>query len=239
MKPQRLLLLSALCASASLLNAAEPDYTAWNNLLKKYVRPGSRDGIKSNLVNYAALAKDPLWSSAQEAITGFNTAKLSAKKERLAFWINAYNMAAIRKVLEIYPTISITARGDAVWKSPAIRIGGKNYSLDEIEHQQLRPLGDARIHFAIVCASLSCPDLRSEAYTARQLDRQLEAQVRAFIANKTKGVRIESDAAYISAIFNWFAQDFGNVPEFIARYGVTLPNGTPVREIRYNWNLNE
>ncbi|HMV35387.1 MAG TPA: DUF547 domain-containing protein [Turneriella sp.] len=239
MKFYRVLSLAAFVAAASALHATEPDYSAWNSLLRKYVHAGTKAGIKANLVRYAALSKDPLWPAAQAALTGFDPEKLSGKKERLAFWINAYNIAAVRKVLEIYPTTSITARGDGVWKAPAIRIAGKDYSLDEIEHKQLRPLGDARIHFAIVCASLSCPDLRTEAYTAAQLEKQLGAQTRAFVANKTKGVRIEADAVCVSAIFNWFAQDFGDVAKFIARFGAKLPGGLARKEISYNWNLNE
>lgn len=239
MKFPRMLSLITVFAITPGLHAAEPDYSAWNSLLRKYVRTGIKAGIKTNLVRYSALSKDPLWPAAQAAVTGFDPAKLSGKRELLAFWINVYNIAAVRKVLEIYPTTSITARGDTVWKAPAIRIAGRDYSLDEIEHKQLRPLGDARIHFAIVCASLSCPDLRPEAYTAAQLEKQLDAQTRAFVANKTKGVRIEADAVYVSAIFNWFAQDFGDVAKFVARFGSKLPDGIARKEIPYSWSLNE
>lgn len=208
-------------------------------MLKKYVRSGKKEGIKTNLVRYGALAKDPLWHSAQDAVINFDPAKLVSRQERMAFWINVYNIAAIRKVLEIYPTGSITAKGDGVWKAPAIKVAGTDYSLDEIEHRLLRPMGDARIHFAIVCASLSCPDLRTEPYTAGRLDRQLAAQTRAFVANTGKGVRTEADAVYISAIFTWFAQDFGDVAKFLARHGVRLPDGLGTKELAYNWTLNE
>jgi hypothetical protein len=239
MRFYRILPALTVFALASAIHATEPDYTAWNTLLKKYVRIGVKEGIKTNLVRYGALAKDPLWPVAQDAMAGFDPAKLSGKRELLAFWINAYNLAAIRKVLEMYPTSSITARGDAVWKANAIKIGGKEYSLDEIEHRLLRPLGDARIHFAIVCASLSCPDLRAEAYTAAKIEQQLTGQTRAFLSNQTKGVRIESDAVYLSAIFTWFAQDFGDVTQFIARFGTKLPESLPRKQIPYNWHLNE
>ncbi|MFZ5627881.1 MAG: DUF547 domain-containing protein [Spirochaetota bacterium] len=239
MRFHRLLPALTILLLASAVHAAEPDYTAWNTLLKKYVRAGAREGIKTNLVRYGALAKDPLWPAAQQALTSFDPAKLSGKRELLAFWINVYNIAAIRKVLEIYPTPSITARGDGVWKAPALKIAGKDYSLDEIEHRLLRPMGDARIHFAIVCASLSCPDLRAEAYTAARLESQLTGQTRAFVANKTKGVRIEPDAVYVSAIFNWFSQDFGDLAKFTARFGTRLPEGPGRKEIPYNWKLNE
>lgn len=236
--PARLFFVMVL-AIAPQVPAAEPDYTAWNTLLKRYVRSGVKEGIKTNLVRYSALARDPLWPAVQESLTRFDPAGLAGKKEQLAFWINAYNIAAIRKVLEIYPTGSITARGEGVWKAPAITIAGRAYSLDEIEHRLLRPLGDARIHFAIVCASLSCPDLRTEAYAAAQIERQLAAQTRAFLGNETKGLRVDKDAAYVSAIFTWFAQDFGDVARFIGRYGHTLSKSGSRKEMPYNWQLNE
>lgn len=232
-------LVGSLFFLVTALGATEPDYRAWDALLKKYVHTGTRDGIRTHLINYAALAKDPLWWRAQENFATFAPEKLTSKQEKIAFWINAYNLAAIRKVLEVYPTPSITARGEQVWKEVAISIAGKGYSLDDIEHKILRPAGEARIHFAIVCASLSCPDLLAGAYTARALEKQLDTQTRAFLANPTKGVRLEDNAIYLSAIFTWFAQDFGDISNFLARHGILVKKELPRKELPYNWRLNE
>lgn len=231
--------LSCAILVVTALSAAEPDYSAWDKLLKKYIRNGTKENIRTTLVNYAALAKDPLWPRAQESFTTFAPEKLASKKEKLAFWINAYNLAAIRKVLEFYPTSSITARGDKVWKEVAITIAGKDYSLDDIEHQVLRPLREPRIHFAIVCASLSCPDLLRTAYSARMLEKQLDTQTKAFLANPTKGARLEGNILYLSAIFTWFAPDFGDLHTFLERYGMQAKQELQRKELPYNWSLNE
>ncbi|MCX7633652.1 MAG: DUF547 domain-containing protein [Turneriella sp.] len=220
------------------LFAAEPDYAAWDALLRRHVYSGVRDGIRTHLVRYKDLARDPDWPRARKSITEFDPKNLKGRSERIAFWINAYNIAAIAKVLEQYPTASITARGDRVWQEPALTIAGQSYSLDAIEHKILRPMLEPRIHFAIVCASLSCPDLRREAYRAQKLERQLSEQTKSFLANTSKGLRHENGVIYHSAIFSWFAQDFGPLEQFFARYGYPTPAGE-YREMPYNWSLNE
>lgn len=233
-------LLSLYIVSTTFpLTAVEPDYSAWNSLLKKYVRPGNRSGISANLVDYRGIKADALFPVAVKTLSEFNPLRLANRNEKLAFYINLYNIAAIRKVLEKYPTASIRASGDGVWKEEAIELAGKKYSLDAIEHQVLRPLGDARMHFAIVCASLSCPDLRNEAYTAHKLNAQLDQQTRAFLGNTTKGLRIEKDKIHQSAIFNWFKEDFKDVRGFQNRYVKTPPGPVELIEIPYNWQLNE
>lgn len=225
--------------AAGPVYSAEPDYSAWNGLLKKYVRSGIKSGIRANLVDYVGIKSDPLYRAALRSFSEFDPARLSGRKEQLAFFINLYNIAAIGKVLEKYPTASIRAAGDGVWKENAIEIPGKKYSLDAIEHQVLRPMGDARIHFAIVCASLSCPDLRKEAYTAAKLDSQLEQQTAAFLGNPTKGFRIANGKIFQSAIFSWFKEDFKDVRKFQNRYTKTPPEPVEIIEIPYNWELNQ
>lgn len=231
----------ALCSLAtfSALAAAEPDYSALNRVLAKHVKAGSRAGISAHLVNYRALSIDADFAAAVKAISEFDTAQLKTRNEKLAFYINAYNIAAIRKVLEKYPTASIRDTGDGVWKQNAITLGGKTISLDAIEHKVLRPLGDARIHFAIVCASLSCPDLRREAYSAAKLNAQLEDQTRRFLANPSKGLRIEGNKVFQSSIFSWFKDDFKGVAVFQGRYVKNLPTQADRSELPYDWKLNE
>ncbi len=234
-------ILYAVCSLFffSPLAAAEPDYGALNHVLAKHVKAGSRAGIPANLVNYPQLAKDAEFATAVKAISEFDTAQLKTRSEKLAFYINAYNIAALRKVLGKYPTASIRDAGDAVWKQDAITLAGKPISLDAIEHKILRPMGDARMHFAIVCASLSCPDLRREAYTAAKLNTQLDEQTRRFLANPAKGLRVEGNRVFQSAIFSWFKDDFKDVASFQRRYVKGLPTQTERLEMPYNWSLNE
>ncbi|MFO1472892.1 MAG: DUF547 domain-containing protein [Turneriella sp.] len=223
----------------SPLAAAEPDYSALNRVLAKHVQAGARAGIPANLVNYKKLSKDADFTAAVKAISEFDTTQLKTRNEKLAFYINAYNVAAVRKVLEKYPTASIRDAGDGVWKQNAITLAGKASSLDAIEHQILRPMGDARMHFAIVCASLSCPDLRREAYTAAKLNAQLDDQTRRFLSNTAKGLRLDGNRVFQSAIFSWFKDDFKDVAKFQGRYVKKLPAQAERIELPYDWKLNE
>jgi hypothetical protein len=218
--------------------AQEPNYADLDAVLKRHVQAGSKAGIKANLVNYKAIAGDPAWAAAKKSITDFNPSLLKGRNEKLAFYINAYNVAAISKVLEQYPVASIRAKGDGVWKEPAMTIYGKTYSLDTIENSILRPMKEPRIHFAIVCASLSCPDLRRQAYTGKKVQSQLHSQTASFLGNKSKGIRIEGKTVHETSIFKWFSADFGNVEAFQKRYVKTLPAGATHAEIPYNWSLN-
>jgi hypothetical protein len=133
---------------------------------------------------------------------------------RIAFWINAYNLLAIKAVVDRYPVASIKDAGHLlwpVWKRKVGTVAGRERTLDGLEHDILRKhFREPRVHFAIVCASLSCPDLRREPYVAARLDAQLVQATRAFLANPAKGVAPgpEGRTARVSAIFKWFAGDW-------------------------------
>lgn len=147
------------------------------------------------------------------------------KPEQLAFWINAYNAITLEYILNNYPiqkgsflsglrypTNSIR-QIDGVWDTLTSKVVGKQRTLEDIEHEILRAqFGDARIHVAIVCASIGCPPLRSEAFVADTLEKQLDAQSRTFLSDPTK-FRIDRNRStvYISSIFKWFGKDF--IPE--------------------------
>lgn len=247
------ILVSLLVMVPGAANAAGAfDWGPWEKILKARVAPVTVDGIRFNGVDYDGLRKDRAGFDRLVAkLGGFDPGGFSGKR-KLAFWINAYNLGAVRHVLDNPKVASLNQVGPAkgaVWKLPALEVGGRAYSLDEIEHRILRKLGEPRIHFAIVCASISCPDLRPEAYTAGKLDAQLAEQTSAFLANPGKGVAIELDAKTlrVTRLFEWFAADFGGpmgVRAFIARH---LP---AVKELPaagasfafsyldYDWRLN-
>jgi hypothetical protein len=220
-----------------------PDLAPLDGLLHRHVHPGATRGIPLNRVDYAAWAADPDYPKALDAFARFDPAGLSSRSERLAFWIDAYNLLAIRTVIDTGVTGSIKDAGSffsPVWKRPAGAVGGETYSLDRIEHQILRPLGEPRIHLAIVCASLSCPDLRPEAYTPDRLGAQLDDQARRFLANPAKGMAGTGDVR-VSKIFDWFEADFGG-PDGVLRF---LRHHAPERDVRkvkgylpYDWSLN-
>jgi len=175
-----------------------------------------------------------------------------SRDARLAFWINAYNILAIDLVRRHYPIDSIRSIGglfSPVWKERAGEIGGRAYTLHEVEHEILRPMGDPRIHAAIVCASLSCPPLRREPYRAATLDAQLEDNVRRWLADPRKGVLIDrsTKTLYLSRILDWFAMDFGDgVLPFVTAHlpdeqasWIRAQRGLRIRYLEYDWTLND
>jgi len=234
-----LLILCLPCAGAE-----EPEWSAYRALLGAHVSPGELHGVALNVVDYAGLRADPRLTEAIAAAENFSTSRLATREERLAFLINAYNLYALALVARHWPLESIKDIGSLlrpVWKRPAGRLDGKSVSLDELEHARLRTLGEPRIHFAIVCASVSCPDLRPEPYTAATLDAQLDDQVKVFLANPAKGLRREGNTLRVSRIFDWFEDDFdaaGGVTAFIAGY-LPLPRGVDVdAALPYDWSVN-
>jgi hypothetical protein len=209
-------------------------------------------GLAGVAVDYAALRGDPGWSAAVAELRDCRPETLGSRAERLAFWINAYNALAIDLVVRAGPVESIRDLGSLVrpvWKREAGRIGGRSYSLDEIEHGILRPLGEPRIHAAIVCASLSCPPLRREPYAAERLDAQLDDDLRRFLADPRKGARWDAATGtlWLSRIFDWFEEDFaaaGGPVAFVRPYlpepvRAALPAAPRVRHLDYDWSLND
>ena len=192
------------------------DQSVWNRLLKKYV---NQDGM----VNYAAWNASAADRAAlREYLDSLGRADPEAKttlQGKVAFWINAYNSLTVYGILQFYPTRSIrehTAKvvGYNIWKDLLLHVGDKKYSLDAIEHQILRKVGEPRIHFAIVCASIGCPRLLSEAYTPAKVESQLADNTRDFFARRKN---FQADFANrrvrVSSILNWYGKDFGPTPQ--------------------------
>jgi len=229
------------------------DHRSWDALLAKYV-----DG--EGYVNYQA------WNaSAQDQrlldqyLAHLSQASPTAKASRaarLAFWINAYNALTVDGILDEYPTSSIrnhTAKlvGYNIWHDLLLQVGQNSYSLDQIEHQVLRKMGDPRIHFAIVCASVGCPRLMNRAYTPEDVDKQLTANAKAFFADRTKfRYDARSGRVEVSPIIEWFGSDFGSTTaEQMAAIAPYLPDAASqqlarsgrasVSYLDYDWGLND
>jgi hypothetical protein len=230
------------------------EFSDWDILLGKHVEADLIDGISLNSVSYGKLKLDPVFHKLNKRLSLFSPSKLTTDNEKLAFWINVYNIFAVKIVLNNYPLKSIKDVGGffkSVWKVKAGTVGGKKYSLDEIEHGILRKMGDPRIHTAIVCASISCPNLRKKSYSSKNLNKQLDTQMKDFLANPNKGMRInikeQPRRIFLSPIFNWFAQDFkssGGVRNFISPY-VSEENRNVIKNpqylisyMDYNWAIN-
>ena len=244
------------CAAAALCAIAPHVASAWDidryaELLAQHTR--AADDLAGTRVDYAALDRDPGW---HELLASLDAATPPAddapRGERLAFWIDAYNVLAMNVVVTHRPIASIRDAGSLlwpVWKRPAGRVGGRERTLDEIEHGILRPIGDPRIHMAIVCASTSCPSLAREPYRAASIDAGLDAAAARFVADRAKGVRVEGRSVRLSRIFDWFAADFatgGGVLAFVGRYAdpalrselAALGPDPPLAWFDYDWSLN-
>lgn len=228
------------------------DHSALDALLKKYV---DVDGF----VDYSA------WQAARgdrQALLTYlgslgraDPQSKASHEAKLAFWINAYNALTIEGILREYPTTSIrnhTAKvfGYNIWHDLVLIVGSETYSLDRIEHQILRKMGEPRIHFTIVCASIGCPRLRNEAYTTTRLTEQLADNARDFFSRR-QNLRVDtrSRTLYVSSILDWFGEDFGRStsrqlaaikPYFPETAQQVLDQGeVQVRYLDYNWRLND
>ena len=212
------------------------DHSQWDGLLKKYV---SKDG----LVDYRNFLKD------REALTNYlqmlsvqNPSEDWSVQELLAYYINTYNAYTVDLILDNYPVKSIKDISRA-WTKAIIPIGDTKLSLAGVENGILRKMNEPRIHFAINCASYSCPNLLNEAYTASEINQQLKKVTIAFI-NSSKN-DITPDTPKISSIFDWYKKDFTvngkrDVIGYINQYSTVKINpDSKVKYKDYNWNLNE
>ncbi|MCC5875696.1 MAG: DUF547 domain-containing protein [Candidatus Sumerlaeia bacterium] len=250
-----LLTTAALFIVSTSFNPARADTAAmtdlWDELLSDHVRPGQIDDIRTNLVDYEAISKDPRW---KELLTSLETISIpESREEKLAFWTNVYNIMAIKVVLKKYPVRSIRNVGGwftKVWDIDAGNVAGEMRTLTEIEHHIIRPMGDARIHAAVVCAALSCPPLRREAYRAEKLDEQFDEQMRVWLDDEVIGLKVERNGSRVrvSSIFDWFAEDFeeeaGSVRAYLDKYlsdekRQSIQEDARIVHLRYNWNLND
>ncbi|MBL4862358.1 MAG: DUF547 domain-containing protein [Crocinitomicaceae bacterium] len=162
--------------------------------------------------------------------------------ERLVFWINAYNIYTLKLVTDNYPISSITKIAAKPWDKKFIQLGGSTYSLNNIEHTIIRKkFNEPRIHFALNCASISCPILMNEAFTPKNIDSQLTQQTKKFL-NDTSKNKLWSDSIQISELFDWYEEDFtknGTLIDFINKYRDTKLSNPTISYIAYSWDLND
>lgn len=172
-----------------------------------------------------------------------------SEAEQKAYWINAYNAFTIRLILNNYPVESIKDLGGFIyrvntpWDIEFIMIEGQKYDLNDIEHNILRAnYNDPRIHFALNCASMSCPVLPKEAYDPSRLNSQLDAAGRRFLKDETKN-KISKNTIEISRVFKWFTSDFtneGTVIDFLNKYSdIKIDEDADIDYLEYDWRLND
>lgn len=241
-------LVSFSCSSSNLgaQGTTPPSHEIFDKLLKKHVSKDGKVDYKGFISDKNEFQKylDLLSSNAPDK------AKWS-EDEQLAYWINVYNAFTIKLIIDNYPVKSIQDLHpklkiplvNTVWHKKFFQIGGKDASLDEVEHKILRKeFDEPRIHFAVNCASYSCPPLRPEAFTAEKVDKQLEEQAISFINDKRHNT-IQADKVEISSIFSWFKGDFtknGSLIDYLNKYSkVKINSNAKVSHKDYDWSLNE
>lgn len=234
----------------SFLAAQQPEgfHNAWDVLLKKHVLSGK--------VNYKGFIQDKAGLKAY--LQKLATIDISAysQNEKLAYWINAYNAYTVKLIVDNYPLKSIRDLSSP-WKKKFCRVAGKTVSLDFIEHKILRKeFSEPRIHFAIVCASIGCPDLQPFAYRATHIEAQLGTVARKFFTSPKhfKIIPDEEDGRYIyihiSKIFQWFGDDFGPNKKARVSFFIQYAEGENlgllkhaetivIKYLKYDWSLND
>lgn len=229
------------------------DHTLWGAFLQRYLVPNHPSGI--NRVRYGAVTPED-----RRSLDGY-VAQLSAvrvaglnRAEQKAYWINLYNALTVRVILERYPVKSIRDIrlggffSSGPWDARLVTIEGKKVSLNDIEHRILRPIWrDNRIHYAVNCASLGCPNLAPEPFTASNTDRLLDEAARAYV-NHPRGVSVEGSRITASSIYDWYQVDFATsekgLVEHFRMYAApplasALAGFSGSYRYRYDWSLNE
>jgi len=238
-----IVIFASIFPALSALAGTTVDNTIYGRLLKAHVVDG--------MVDYAGFKHDEADLDRYLAqLEKVNPDRLD-RAEQMAFYINAYNAWTIKLILSHYPGVkSIKDLGSlfqSPWKKKFVKINGTTTTLDHIEHGILRPVfKDPRVHFAVNCASKSCPPLQDKPFTGADLDRQLDAAAIHFI-NDPRSNFIKGDKLYVSRIFKWFGDDFGgDIPGFIRTYArdglakqmAAAGDKLEIRYLDYDWSLN-
>lgn len=209
------------------------EYKKLNTFLGKYVSAAGN-------VNYASIKSNK--TELNEIIAEFKQSTPSSswsKNQKLAFWINTYNIFTIKLIVDNYPTSSITKIASKPWDKKIVTIGDKVYSLDYVENGIIRKqFNEPRIHFALNCASESCPILLNKAYTASNLSTYLTSQTKKFL-NDTSKNSFSKKEAKISKIFDWYKADFPDVMGFIKKYYPMDYTPKKTTYMDYSWDLNK
>ena len=176
-----------------------------------------------------------------------------SRSEQLAYWINLYNARTVDLILENYPLDSITDISFSLfsfgpWDEPVLTVEGETLSLNDIEHRILRPIWqDPRLHYAVNCASLGCPNLLPEPYTGQHVEQQLEDVAKAFV-NHPRGVHFDGEQLRLSKIYDWYEIDFGHELRDVIRHLILYAQPALAEQLRhfegeidyeYDWQLNE
>ncbi|WP_350335784.1 DUF547 domain-containing protein [Coralliovum pocilloporae] len=228
------------------------DHSRWGDVLKKYVRKG-RGGV--NLFAYRSVSSSDK-AKLDAYIKDMTALKISSYNRNVqkAYWINLYNALTIQVVLDNKPVKSIRdidispgLFADGPWGKKLVTIEGRKVSLNDIEHRILRPLWrDARIHYAVNCASIGCPNLQTRPFTGKTVNGQLSKGARDYV-NNARGVSVKNGKVTVSKIYDWFYEDFGKSDKDVLNHILKYANADlkrqlqsigKIHDVKYDWSLN-
>jgi hypothetical protein len=230
------------------------DHRAWDAFLAAYLVVDHPSGV--NMVNYAGVTSEDR-AALQAYLDALQTTPVSERNrnEQMAYWINFYNALTVAVILDHYPVDSIRrinispgffSRGP--WDAPLAAVEGEPLTLNDMEHRILRPIwNDPRIHYAVNCASIGCPDLQLQAYTSANLEIMLERAAREFV-NHPRGVDAQGRRLRLSSIYDWFSEDFGRNEQELLEHLTGYADEPLASALRtysgrisyhYDWDLNQ
>ncbi len=233
-------------------SAIAVDHRAWDGFLARH-RRALPDGTARLAYGAVAPADRQALEGYVSALVGVPVDRLS-RAEQFAYWVNLYNAMTVRTVLHAYPVGSIRdinlsggvfVRGP--WDAKLMNVAGEALSLNDVEHRILRPIWqDPRVHYALNCAAIGCPNLAAQAFTAANTEALLEAGARAYV-NDPRGVTVTADGLRLSSIYNWFGEDFGGeagiVPHLLRYAAAPLAEriraNPRIAGFGYDWALND
>ena len=227
------------------------DHSAWGDFLQRYLVPGENGA--ASLIRYAAVTEEDhtklsgyLDQLAQTEVSTLN------REEQKAYWINLYNALTVDTILNNYPVESIREIksgwfSGGPWDLTLITVEGVELTLNDIEHRILRPIWrDARIHYAVNCASIGCPNLQQQPFTAANSEGLLNQAAQAYI-NSPRGAELRSGKLYLSSIYDWFSQDFGISKQELLQHIASFAKPELAEQLKsynggiayhYSWDLN-
>jgi len=220
----------------SQINTQAFDHSAWNQLLQKHVSD------QGNVDYKGFRADNKAFNSYLKSLSENPPQNSWSEDETLAYWMNVYNAFTVKLILDNYPTNSIKDI-DGPWGQRFIKIGEKWYTLNDVEHRIIRKMNEPRIHFALVCAAVSCPRLYNKAFTAGNLEKDLAMLTRGFLNDNSKN-ELSRNSIKLSKIFKWYGGDFkkngSSLIDFLNQYSeVSISTNVKKSFMDYNWKLNE
>lgn len=242
--------------AAGLLAAALParaEGLSYAGLLARYATQGADGLVRVRYATWADSAADRAALDAHIAREAARAPSRMARAAAFAFWADLYNAVTLQVVLAAWPVRSIRTilpgpLDTGPWKAKRVTVEGRRLSLDDIEHAIMRPtFRDPRVHYAVNCASIGCPNLKRTPWTGANLEADLDAAARTFI-NSPRGVALRPDGRLtVSSIYRWFREDFGGneagVLAHLARYAqgdrqARLAAGARIGGDAYDWSIN-